>query len=628
MAGSINMAYGINGVILFVDLDTGICENREYPEEFFRTYLGGGAVGTYFLLKHTTADTDPLGPDNIITIAPGPATGAAVSGVSRCSVTALSPETNAVGDSQAGGSFGPFLKNAGFDAVVIRGKAPNPGYLRIGEGKAEFIPDAGLPGLTVLQAHDYISAKHGDSKLSILQCGPAGEKLVRFATLASDLHNMCGRTGMGAVFGSKNLRAVVVQANSMVEFADPEALKALAKKGVRRIREEGVGETLRKFGTPGILGGNAVNGNLCIHNYSSGYDDRYENLDGSHFADTIASKGTTCFACAIGCRKTVKTDTPYEVSDRMGGPEFETLGILGSNLDIFDPVAVAKANEVCNTLGIDTITMGGLASYLCESLEKDLIPADRIGIEDFGFGRPDGLISLIEKTGCREGIGDILADGFSKALEHFGRHTEKFAVHVKNHGFAVHMPQVKPSMALLYAVSPIGADHMSSEHDWINVDTSEAARGLGLCHPGELKSYGPEKVRSVTYSQFFYGALDSLCLCMFVWGPGSVYSYTDLEELLRASTGWGITMWELMKAGERRITMMRMLNIRRGFGTQDDILPEKMFLPLKGGPSDGRAVDTEGFDQMKAKYYRLMGWDADGIPSPGKLEDLDLAWIE
>ncbi|MFW6361962.1 MAG: aldehyde ferredoxin oxidoreductase family protein [Spirochaetota bacterium] len=616
----------VGGTILHVDLTHGSAVAKQYPHEFFRTYLGGGAVGTYFLLKGTGPNTDPLSPDNILTVAPGLPTGAAVSGVSRCSVTALSPETGAVGDSQAGGSFGPFLKRAGFDALVITGKAPVLSYLYIHDGGAEIIEKAALAGTSVLECFDSLSAAHQGEKLSILQCGPAGERMVRFASLASDLHNVFGRCGLGAVFGSKNLRAIVAKPTGRLEFAAPDVVKRLAQKGVKRVNEDGAGETLKQYGTPGIVGGNAVAGNLCTHNYSSGFHEKYTQLEGANFSGEIGSRGTTCFACAIGCRKSVKAESPYRVTDRLGGPEFETLGVLGSNVDVFDPVAVAKANELCNNYGLDTITMGGIASFLCEAVEKGCIDDESLGFDGYRFGNPEGIFRLIELTAERKGVGNVAAEGFSSLIERFGEKTAEYAVHVKNHGFAVHMPQVKPSMALLYAVSPIGADHMSSEHDWIATDTGEAARGLGLCNPGEIESYGPEKVRAVTYSQLYYGLLDSLGLCMFVWGPGGVYDYTDLEELLRATSGYQITFWELMKAAERRITMMRLLNLRRGFAVSDDDLPSKMFRPLKGGASDGKAVQKQDFEAMRENYYLLMGWDTEGVPSKGKLFDLDLTW--
>ncbi len=621
------MMKGICGKILMVDLTTQTVKQVAYPQSFYRSYLGGGGIGAYMLLKHTTGDTDPLGPGNVITIAPGVTTGAAVSGVSRCSVTALSPETGAVGDTQAGGNFGPFLKRSGFDAVVITGKAQQLSCLIVSHDTAEIVSCTELAGKTVLEVHDALSSRQEGKKISILQCGIAGEHMVQYASLASDLNNVFGRTGMGAVFGSKNLKAVVVSGEGTVPFVDPDGVKALARTGADRVRNEGAADVLKRYGTPGIVQPNALKGNLSTHNYTSGYHDRYMDLDGRSFEETIASKGTTCYGCVIGCRKTVKCEAPYAVTERLGGPEFETLGVLGSNLDITDAAAVAKANELCNNYGLDTISFGSIVSYLWECMERELIdPSAHEAMPSGGFGNAEALLELIELTARRIGVGDILADGFTRTVEYFGMDTEPYAVHTKNHGFAVHMAQVKQTMALMYAVSPIGADHMSCEHDWLAADTSEAAQGLGLLNPAEELSYGIEKVRSVVYSQLYYGMLDSLGLCMFCWGTGSLYTYKELTDLIRYTTGWDVTLWELMKAGERRITMMRMINHKRGFTKKDDRLPEQVFTPLRNGPTEGRSVDRVGFTSMRDTYYAVMGWDPEGVPTRGKLAELDLVW--
>lgn len=620
------MSKGYTGKFLRINLTDGSSTVESFDQDFYRKYLGGGGFGTYFLLKETDANTDPLSPENIITIAPGITTGSAVSGVSRCGLTALSPETGGIGDSQAGGSFGPYLKRAGWDAVIITGKADKMSCILIDDNEITILSAADISGKTILEARTVFEEKYGRKGVSVMQCGPAGEKLVKYASVSSDLHDAYGRTGMGAVFGSKNLRAVVVKSTGTIEFEDPEGLKALAKRAVSRIPNSGFVSTIKKYGTEGIVIGNAEAGNLCVHNYSTGYHEDYALLDRSNYDESFLAKGTTCYGCAVGCRKTVKAETPYNVTDKLGGPEFETIGVLGSNMDIFDPVAVAKANELCNTYGIDTITFGGIASWLAESVEKGLITDDQIGYKGFGFGNPDGIIWLIEQVGRREGIGNIIADGFEAAIKHFGEETRKYAVHVKGHGFAVHMPQVKPSLALMYAVVPIGADHMSSEHDWLITDDSEASRGLGILATDDVNSTGSNKVRMAVYSQYYYSILDSLNLCMFCWGAGSLYTYPELEDLVKYTTGMDMTFWELMMAGERKITMMRLLNLRRGFSDKDDKLPEKMFQPLYDGPSKGRSVNKEDFERMKAQYYGFLGWDEHGIPLDGKLAELGLEW--
>jgi aldehyde:ferredoxin oxidoreductase len=621
------MSRGYTGKILRINLTEGSTDVETFDKEFYRKYLGGGGFGTYFLLKETEADTDALSPENVITIAPGFTTGPAVSGVSRCGLTALSPETGGVGDSQAGGNFGPYLKRAGWDAVIIKGKAAQMSNIYIDDSNVSIVSAEDVTGKTILEARNVFEEKYGKKGVSVMQCGPAGEKLVRYASVSSDLHDAYGRTGMGAVFGSKNLRAVVVKGTGTIEFEDPEGLKTLAKTAISRIPNSGFVSIVKKYGTEGLVLGNAEAGNLCTHNYSTGYHTDYAKLDRSTYAEDFLSKGTTCYGCAVGCRKTVKSEAPYTVTDKLGGPEFETIGVLGSNLDIFDPVAVAKTNELCNTYGIDTITLGGIISYLAESVEKGLITEDQIGYKGFGFGNADGIIWLTHQVGRREGIGNIIADGFEASIKHFGEETRKYAVHVKGHGFAVHMPQVKPSLALMYAVVPIGADHMSSEHDWLITDDSEASRGLGILETDEVNSTGTNKVRMAVYSQYYYSVLDSLSLCMFCWGAGSLYTYPELEDLVRYTTGMDMTFWELMMAGMRKITMMRLLNLRRGFTDKDDKLPEKMFSPLYDGPSEGRSVNEDDFNRMKAEYYGFLGWDKAGIPRKGKLAELGLEWV-
>ena len=621
------MAEGYTGSILRVDLTAGTIEKQQPDAAFYRMYMGGGALGTYFLLKEAPADLDALGEDNILTVAPGVTTGAAVSGASRCCVTAVSPETGAIGDSQVGGSIGPMLKRAGYDAVVITGRAGRASYLLI-EGDDVTIEDASpLTGKTVLEVHDALTGQYGPDKISILQCGPAGERCVRFACLLGDLNDAAGRTGMGAVFGSKNLRAVVVRAAGKVSFADPEGLKTLGRLAAERLPDSGFPATLKAYGTPGVVGFQTEAGNLSTRNYSRSYHPDYKQLAGETYEPEIGAGYTTCYACVIGCRKKVRAEQPYAVTDRLGGPEFETLGLLGSNLDITDPVAVAKGNELCNNYGLDTMTMGGLIAYVFECCEQGLIPSDAVEGRTLGFGDVEGMLWLIERTAAREGIGDVLAGGFGAAVAKYGEQTAPFAIQVKNHGLAVHMAQYKPSQALMYAVCPIGADHMSSEHDWLMAAGGDLCGGLGIFGSGTAASADLDKVRMTVYSQYYYSLLDTLCLCMFCWGPGNLFNYRDLEDLLRYTTGWDCSLWELMKVGERRVNMMRQFNAARGLTRRQDRLPERLSEPLPDGPARGQRVDPANLATMLDQYYALMGWDVEtGNPTRAKLMELGLEW--
>ncbi|MBW2700511.1 MAG: aldehyde ferredoxin oxidoreductase family protein [Deltaproteobacteria bacterium] len=621
------MSTGFHGKILFVDLSRGSGEIKTFHEDFYRKYLGGGSFGAYFLLRDAPKDTDPLSPDNILTLAPSVTTGAAVSGVSRCCLSALSPLTDMVADSQSGGSIGPNIKKAGLDAIVIKGRANKPSYLYIEDGQWELKDASAFTGKPVTEVHKALTDIHGKARLSIAQCGPAGEKLVRFACVMVDANDVFGRTGLGAVFGSKNLRAIVVRGTGQVPFADSDRLKELARLASKRLPDAGFPTTLRAHGTPGVVSAQASGGNLATHNYSKSFHPEHAKLDGATYDEVLGAGETTCFGCVVRCRKKVRAEKPYPLTDDLGGPEFETLGLLGSNLDITDPAAVARASQMCGEYGFDTITMGGIAGYVFECLEKNLIPKDAVNGKSLKFGDAESLFWLIEQVGTRQGIGDVLAEGPQKAAAHFGPETEPYAIQVKNQGLAVHMPQVKPSQALMYAACPIGPDHQSCEHDWLLASNAEDARSLGIIGRGDFASTGLPKVRMTVYGQFYYSLLDNLSLCQFCWGPGNLFTLRELEDLVRATTGWQVTLWELMKAGERRVTMQRQLNARRGYGREHDVLPKRLYEPLPDGPKAGQHVNADKFPTMLKQFYGMMGWDPEtGRPTMGKLVELGLDW--
>lgn len=621
------MPNGYKGQILHINLTSKQIETEHPDDSFYRTYLGGGAVGAYYLLTKTNGQTDPFSAENPIIIAPSVTTGAIVSGVSRCSVVSLSPLTAAAGEGQAGGSIGPMIKRAGYDAIVITGQSATPCYLFISSDQTEIRDAAELTGKAVSEAHALLESTLGKSKLSIIQCGPAGEKRVRFANLMVDRSNVVGRTGLGAVFGSKNLRAVAVRGDGTIAFSDPDRLRKMNRGAKERLPTAGFPAILEKSGTPGVFAIQAQSGNTATHNFSRSYHEDFIQLDAETIEKDLSSGKSTCLGCIVACRKRVKADTPYPISDRLGGPEFETLSLLGSNLDIMDAAAVAKANEMCNENGLDTITTGAIASFTMETMENGTIPTPYSKDLSIRFGSPEDLLNLIQQISLREGIGDILAEGFQHAINTFGADCKPFAIHAKGQGLPAHMAQVKPSQALMYATCPIGGDHMSSEHDWFLNEEDDDCRGLGIFGSGDASSTNLAKARMTAFSQHYYSLLDTLTLCMFLWGPGSLFSYRDLEDLLLYTTGWRCTLWELMKVGERKTNMLRQVNARRGFTRSDDTLPERLYQPLPDGPAQGQCVDREMFAEMLDHYYHMMGWDGStGNPSPSKLIELGLEW--
>ncbi len=617
---------GYNGKILRVNLTTREISVEEPDPLFYRMYGGGSALGVYYCLKEMPKGTDALAPESVLVFAPSVLTGAAISGVSRFTVTSRSPLAGTIGDAQCGGDWGPELKFSGYDAVVIVGKADKPVYLWLHNGEAEIRDAGGVWGKTTGDTRKAIRAELGDEKTQVACIGPGGEKLVRFANIAGDGSHYAGRTGTGAVMGSKNLKAIACRGKRPYEFADPDTVKALAKKGGENFKNSGFMKILREFGTPGVVRNQANVGNLCTKNFSSGHFDGLENIVGEQFRDKIMTGSETCFGCVVRCKHIVAAEEPFKVDPEYGCPEFETIGLLGSNLLIDDIVAISKGNEICNAYGIDTIAAGAMIAYATESYENGLITKEHTGGLELKFGDGAAMVKLMQLIADRDGIGDTLAEGMPHSVKTFGAATEPFAIHVKGLPFPAHMAQVKMSQALTYAVNPFGADHMSSEHDWLIGGPNEAARQLSLYEKREFSDLDLEKVKLVAYTQMYYSAIDSYTVCAFVWGPDSMFSYRDFEALIRAITGWDMNMWEIMKLGERRINLMRQFNAREGFTSADDKLPERLFTPLPEGISEGRCVKRDEFEAAKKIYYSLMGWDVEsGNPTAAKLGELGLA---
>jgi len=634
------MPYGYTGKILHVDLSAGRLQVEAPEERFYRRYMGGSALGLYYLLREMPAGADPLGPENVLVLAASVITGTPISGQSRLTVTARSPLTGAVGDSQGGGFFPAEMKFAGFDAIVIRGRAPRPTYLWIHDGKAELRDASRIWGRETGEVEELLRTELGE-RIQVLQPGPAGERGIRFANLRSTGNHFNGRTGMGAVMAAKNLRAVVARGEKKPELADPAGLGDLARRGAESIPSSGVAD-LGRYGTANIVGPQNERGGLPTRNYTSGVFPGWENLGGKRMYDTIlrgARMGEqdrlgrgTCYACAVRCKRVVEIDDgPYRVDPRYGGPEYETVAAFGSYCGVDDLTAVAKANELCNRYGMDTISCGGTIAWAMECYENGIITKKDTGGIDLCFGNAAAMVEMVEKIAKREGFGNVLAEGSARAAARIGRGSERFLTTCKNQEAPAHMPQVKPTLGLIYAVNPFGADHQSHEHDSGYADAPARMAQLSLLDPQPPGSLNAEMVRYAMLTQHFYSAMDSLNVCQFVFGPSSwqLYGPGELVEAVRAVTGWEVSLYELMKLGERRVNMLRAFNAREGIGREADTLPEKFFtIPLKGGPSDGYVVDRKEWQKAIETYYAMCGWDRKtGHPTRAKLEELGIGWV-
>ena len=631
------MPYGYCGKILHVDLTAGRLEVETPPESFYRKYLGGSAMGLSYILRGMPAGVDPLAPENILTLMLSVVTGAPISGQSRLNANARSPMSGAIGDSQCGGFFPAELKFAGFDGIVIRGRSPRPVYLAIVNGQAALHDAAHLMGKLTGEVDQILKAEVGEPKAQVLQHGPAAEKGVRFSALINMANRSNGRTGLGLVMASKNLKAIVVKGKQKVAIADPPALAALSKAGPKLIPDNPDVDGLSKHGTASVVMFQNASGTLPTDNYSAGQFARAEDLSGERMTETILKERDTCYACVVKCKRVVEvTEGPYLVDPLYGGPEYETLSTFGSYCGISDLAAVALANQICNMHGVDTISCGATIAFAMECFEKGVIGLEQTGGLALRFGDADAMLEVLNQiVAGSSALGRLLGGGSARAAQAWGPAAQACLITVKHEEAPAHMPQAKRSLGLIYAVNPFGADHQSSEHDPMYEEgAADLYLGrlaeLDLKDPPPYASLGPEKVRFAAYTQIFYSLLDTLELCQFVWGPAwTLYGPSELVAMVRAVTGWPVSLFELMKAGERRLNLLRAFNAREGFSRKDDRLPEKFFAPLKGeGPTGGVALDRQEFEAALDLYYQFQGWTPDGRPPPAKLDELGIGWVE
>jgi len=628
------MPYGYNGKVLHVDLTSLKVKVEEPDELFYRTYLGGGGLASYYLLKHLRPGVDPLGPENVLVFASNVISGVPIAGMTRYTVAAKSPLTGGYGEAEAGGFWGPELKFSGYDALVITGKASKPSYLWIHDGKVELSSAEKVWGLETGPAQERIREELKEKRARVALIGPAGEKLVRFACVVNELKHVNGRTGMGAVMGSKNLKAVAVRGTNKLEVKDLEKFLELSKSLTELISQHGPNKVLRKLGTPNLVMALNTQGILPTRNFRAGVFEGAEKISGEKMAETILKTEEGCYACAVRCKRAVEVPSgPYATDCMYGGPEYETLGSLGSLLCIDDLAAIAKGNELCNRYTLDTISAGVAIGFAMECYENGILTKEDTEGVEFKFGNVEAMLKGLEWIAFRKNrLGDLLAEGVKSDAAKIGKGAEKFAPHVKGQELSMHDPRGKTGQGLSFAVSPTGADHIEAPHD-----TPFAAPGpmmgriapLGLLEPIATRDFGPKKVRNYTYLQFVWSLYNSLGVCNFAAGPVWALPLGRLVELVNAVTGWETSLWELLKVGERTVTMARAFNVREGFGRKDDTLPDRLFEPLESGPLQGKGLDRKEFQEALTMFYEAMGWDSkEGVPTKGKLAELNLFWLE
>jgi len=429
------MVYGYAGKILKIDLSNNKIEIDQPDENFYRKYIGGSALGVYYLLNECPPKVDPLSEENVIVFSIGPAVGAPFSGNSRLCVTAKSPLTGAIGDSQVGGYVPAELKFAGFDAIVIKGKSPKPVYLWIHNGEVQIKDANQLWGKDTLDTEEDIKKELGDSRIKLLAIGQAGEKLSRIAAIIHLGSRACGRNGLGAVMGSKNLKAIAIRGTNKPKFADPAALQTLAKYGVEQVKTNATMEDLYINGSNGGFESINAAGGLPTRNYNEGWFEEAENLSAATITNTILKDRESCYACAVQCKRVVEVvGGPYPVDPRYGGAEYESVASLGSYCGVGDLAAVHLANQYCNSYGLDTISTGATIAFAMECFENGLINREQTEGIDLRFGNADALVAMVKKIGEREGLGDLLAEGSQRASEVIGPKSREYLTNSKGTG--------------------------------------------------------------------------------------------------------------------------------------------------------------------------------------------------
>jgi len=621
---------GYAGKLLNVNLTTGEITTEALSENDARAFLGGRGLAAKLLLERLAPGTDPLGPDNVLIFATGPLEGTIVPGGTRFVACARSPLTGGWGEANAAGRFAGQLKRAGFDAVVITGRAASPVYLYIHQGQAELRDASHLWGQEVgetIEALQLVTRPNA----AVACIGPAGERQVPFANIMHDYDRAAGRTGMGAVMGSKNLKAVVAWGTARVSVADPETLRRLVEASRPSFEKYPISRAFRALGTAaGVDGYNAM-GMMPRHNSQFGYHDPdvVHRISGKAMTDTILVRNAYCPGCTVGCRRVVKVtagESPYgPVDPRYGGPEFETVGAIGSLLGIYDLPGVAKANELCNRYGLDTIQVGFLIGWAMESYQRGVLTADDTGGLPLTWGNVEAVLTLIQQMARREGFGEELNRGFRYLIEKYGPETAAWALQVKNQAFAVHMPRGRIGQGLCYGVSNRGACHLQGIHDTTpeggnlapEIGIDERFKGLS-----RLSKEGKAELQVI--AQNWRAVQDSAIVCKFTtWDFGPIMP-GELLAMLNAVTGWDMTIEEMMRCGERAWTLGRLFNLREGFTRADDYLPARCAESLPEGPTAGSTITREDMDRLLDEYYALRRWDREGRPTPELLADLGL----
>jgi aldehyde:ferredoxin oxidoreductase len=602
---------GYMGKLLAVDLTSGELKDEPLDPNLAHDFVGGAGYAARYLYDELGPDTDPLGPDNTLMFMTGPLVGTRAPSCGRHEVCAISPLTGIWGESNAGGFWGAELKFSGYDGIVVRGRSEKPVWLSIVEGQPPALHDAAdLWGLDTYETQQRVRDELGDQKLRVASIGPAGENLVLYAAIMNDHGRAAGRTGMGAVMGSKNLKAIALRGKQRVPLSDEVCFRKTARQAVEIVNEDITSQVFNLMGTANFVDMSIMWGNVPNKYWSQPTFEEATNLSGPTMMETILTRPVPCHGCAVACgREVTLKDTPYGI-EVVDGPEYETVCMLGSLLLVDDLPGVAYAGHLCNRYGLDTISAGSAIGLAYLLYDRGFISTADTGGLPLKWGDIEIAHTLLEMIAHRQGFGNTLAEGVKRIAAHYA--ADDLAVHVNGLAPAAHDPRALSGMGLVYATSPRGACHMQG--DMYMVDLGLTIPEVGIIPSGRFKTRGKAKV--VANLQNWRTLYNSAIMCIFVNPTAPV-----LAQLLSAATGWSSDILWWHRTGERIFNLKRAFNNRLGVRRGNDRLPERLLIPMGGG-SRGR---TPRMPMLIEEYYAQRDWDWEtGKPSQEKLISLGL----
>ena len=620
------MTRGYAGKLLFVDLSTGSLIEERPDEQFYRHCLGGTGMGARLLMERTKKGIDPLGPANMLGFSTGPLTATGVYGGGRFMVTTKSPLTNGWADSNSGGTWGPTLKNAGYDGVFITGAAERPVCLVIDAGRASLVPADMLWGKDTYEVDDRLQDLLGDPGSWTVACiGPAGERCSRIAGIVNEKGRIAARSGVGAVMGSKKLKAFAVRAmkGTRIDVADREALRSVQKEYLKVIKASRFLSQLSAGGTAADTSFLLSLGDSPVGNWTETGADALptgSNLDGANL-NPYQFKGYGCSACPVRCGGLVRVqDGPFATTDESHRPEYETMGAFGNNLRNDNIESVIRANDICNRAGIDTISVGGAVSFAFDCYDHGLIDSGDTGGLELRWGDARAIVDLVGLVARGEGFGAVLGDGCRLAAERIGRGSEALAVHVGGRELPLHDPRFGPARGMFYMADATPANHCGPQ----GMGMLDHGRPLGphpLLQSDSAGVYDRYQSKGEIYARgsAYWQLLSSAGLCSLF----STFDQVPVIDLVRPVTGWDIDWEEGLTLGRRILTWRQSFNNREGLSPSDYQLPERFHEPLGVGPAAGRQIP---FNALRENYYEALGWNpVTGRPSPETLASLGIA---